>query len=104
MTSVADWITAAGTAALAIEGGGVVARWAFSRKGARRRELDAIHRRLDLVEHAVWLGATPAGQGEQPRVDQQVLRMLMLDGWQPDTTLTERAGRFGMHARDFGDE
>lgn len=104
MTSIADWITAAGTAALAIEGGGVVARWALTRTGARRRELDAIQRRLELVEHAVWLGATPAGQGEPQKVHRQVLNMLMLDGWQADTTLAEQAGRYDMHSSGLADE
>ena len=64
--------------------------------GQRKRELEGIRREISLVYHAVWMAATPAGQGGTDRVDETVRNMLTLDGWIADPKLLEQAGRYSM--------
>lgn len=93
--TIATWVLAAATAALAVEGGTALRGW-FTHLGLtrRKRELDQIRREITLLHHAVWMDVTTAGQGPRGEVDKRVQKMLQMDGWTPDTALMEQAGYF----------
>ena len=91
--TVATWILAIATAALAIEGGAALRGWlTHLQLGRRKRELAEIKDEISLVRHAMWMDVATAGQGDRTQVDEKVRRMLQLDGWTPDVALMERAG------------
>ena len=93
--TIATWIIAIATAALAIEGGTALLQWTDRlRPGRTRRELDALKRQVTLLQHAAWLDVATAGQGTRTEIDERVRAMLMLDGWKPDTELAEQVGYF----------
>lgn len=95
--TVATWILAIATVALAIEGGAALRGWlAHLQVGRRKRELAEIRRDITLVRHAVWMDVATAGQGDRSQVDEKVRRMLQLDGWIPDVAFMEQAGYFDM--------
>jgi len=95
--TVATWILAISTAALAVEGGAALRGWlAYLRVGRRKRELDEIRREMTILHHAAWMDVTTAAQGSRTEVDEKVRAMLTLDGWQPDMSLAEQAGYFSM--------
>jgi hypothetical protein len=95
--TVATWILAIATAALAVEGGAALRGWfAHLQLGRRKRELAEIQREISLVRHAMWMDVTAAGQGNRTQVDEKVRRMLQLDGWTPDTELMGQAGYFDL--------
>ena len=92
---IATWVLALSTLALAIEGGTALRGWlAHLQVGKRRRELDEIRRQITLLQHAIWLDVTTAGQGQRPDIDKRVQTMLQIDGWSPDMALQEQAGYF----------
>ena len=95
--TIATWILAIATTALAIEGGTALLQWTDRlRPGRTRRELDAMQRQITLLQHAAWIDVATAGQGSRTDVDEKVRAMLMLDGWRPDTTLAGQAGYVSM--------
>ena len=95
--TIATWILAIATAALAIEGGAALRGWfAHLQLGRRKRELAEIKRDITLVRHAVWMDVASAGQGDRSQVNEKVRRMLQLDGWAPDVALMEQAGYFNL--------
>ena len=95
--TIATWIFAIATLALAVEGGTALLQWTDRiRPGRTRRELDQMHRQITLLQHAVWMDVATAGQGTRPDVDEKVRAMLMLDGWTPDMQLAEQAGYFNL--------
>jgi hypothetical protein len=95
--TIATWILAIATAALAIEGGTALLKWTDRlRPGRTRRELEEIHRQITLLQHAVWMDVAAEGQGSRTDVDEKVRTMLMLDGWRPDMDLAAQAGYFSL--------
>jgi hypothetical protein len=95
--TVAAWILAIATVALAIEGGAALRGWfAHLQLGRRKQELNAIKRDITLLRHAMWMDVATAGQGTRTEVDEKVRRMLQLDGWAPDVALMEQAGYFNI--------
>ena len=91
--TVATWILAIATAALAVEGGAALRGWfAHLQLRRRKRELAEIRHEISLVRHAMWMDVATAGQGDRTQVDEKVRRMLQLDGWTPDVALMEQAG------------
>lgn len=93
--TVATWILAIATLALAAEGGTALLKWTDRlRPGRTRRELDEMHRQITFLQHAAWMDVARAGQGTGPEGDEKVRAMLMLDGWAPDMNLAEQAGYF----------
>jgi hypothetical protein len=96
--TIATWILAIATLALAVEGGTALLQWTNRlRPGRTSRELAAMHREITLLQHAAWMDVANAGQGTRPEVDEKVRAMLMLDGWTPDMHLAEQAGYFDIH-------
>jgi hypothetical protein len=49
-----------------------------------------MRRRVELIQHAVWLAV--AGSGTQGERDEQARRLLMQDGWTPDGERLAEAG------------
>ena len=95
--TVATWILAIATAALAVEGGAALKSWfAHLQLGRTKRELAQMKREISLLHHAVWMDVTTAGQGNRNQVDEKVRQMLQLDGWTADTALMEHAGYFDL--------
>jgi hypothetical protein len=95
--TIATWILAIATTALAIEGGTALQGWrAHLRLGRRRAELDEIRRQITLLQHAAWMDVSTAGQGTRPDVDEKVRAMLQTDGWAPNISLMEQAGYFDL--------
>lgn len=101
--TIATWILALATVALAVEGATFLRQWiAQIRPGRRQRELEELRRQITILHHAAWMDVTTASQGTRTEVDEKVRTMLQLDGWAPDMALMERAGYFNM-ARLRGD-
>ena len=95
--TVATWILAIATVALALEGGAALKGWFdHLRLGRTKRELEQIKREISLIHHAAWMGVTTAGQGNQNEVNEKIQRMLRFDGWTPDTGFMEQAGYFDL--------
>ncbi len=94
--TIATWILAIATAAIAAEGGTAVWKFVRVRPGRTRRDLDAMQRQITLLQHAVWIDVATAGQGQRTDIDERVREMLMLDGWRPDMQLAEQAGYFNL--------
>ena len=79
--TIATWILAIATLALAIEGGAAFQGWlAHLQVGRRKRELAEIRPEITLLQHVVWMDVATAGQGTRSEVDEKVRRMLQLDG------------------------
>jgi hypothetical protein len=96
--TIATWILAIATVALAVEGGTALLQWTSRlRPGRTRRELAAIQRQITLLQHAAWMDVSRGGQGTQNQGDDKVRAMLMLDGWRPDMQFAEQAGYFDLH-------
>lgn len=94
--TVATWILAIATAALAIEGGTAVFKYIRVRPGRNRRDIEAMQREIALLHHAAWMDVSGENQGSRTDIDDKVRAMLMLDGWRPDLTLAEEAGYFNL--------
>ena len=95
--TIATWILAIATLALAVEGGTALLQWTNRlRPGRTRRELEAMHREITLLQHAAWIDVAGEGQGDRTDLDEKVRAMLMLDGWRPDMELTGEAGYVSM--------
>ena len=92
--TIATWILAIPTAAIAAEGGTAVWKFVRVRPGRTRRELDEMHRQITLLQHAAWMDVARENQGTAADGDEKVRAMLMLDGWRPDMDLAEQAGYF----------
>lgn len=92
--TAATWILAIATTALAAEGGTAVWKYLRIRPGCTRRELQAIHREITLLQHATWLSVSASGNASE--VADKVRNMLFLDGWRPDTQLAEQAGQYNL--------
>jgi hypothetical protein len=95
--TIATWILAIATTAIAVEGGTALLQWTNRlRPGRTRRELEQLRREVALLHHAAWIDVATAGQGSRTDVDEKVRTMLMLDGWRPDMDLAEQAGYFNL--------
>jgi hypothetical protein len=97
--TIATWILAIATAALAIEGGTALQQWITRlRPGKAQRELGALQDQITLLRHAVWMDVTRADQGDVPsKLDDRVRDLLMSDGWRPDRDYVRRFGYFDLH-------
>jgi hypothetical protein len=95
--TIATWILAIATVALAIEGGTALFQWMSRlRIGRTRREIEAIRQEIKILHHAAWIAAAPAGQGSITDVEEKMRTMLSLDGWQPDMELMAEAGYYSL--------
>lgn len=93
--TIATWVLAIATIALAAEGGTALFKWMRSLRppGRHAREIAALRRQVTLLWHAVWLDVTPGVQGDASDAARQIQDMLKLDGWKPDEELMRQAGR-----------
>lgn len=95
---IATWILALATLVLAIEGATFLKNWLDQlRPGRKQREINELNRKITLLQHAIWMDVSRAGQGTATKGDEQVRIMLQLDGWAPDVELMEQAGHFDLH-------
>jgi hypothetical protein len=95
--TIATWILAIATLALALEGAAFLRNWLTDmRPGATRRELKALQREVALLHTAAWMDVAREGQGTQAQGDEKVRNVLMVDGWRPDMEQAEQAGYFNI--------
>jgi hypothetical protein len=94
--TVATWILAIATVALAAEGGTAVWKYIHVRPGRTRRELAAMREEIALLRLAAWMDVATAGQGTRRDIDERIRALLMSDGWRPDVQAAEQAGYFDL--------
>jgi hypothetical protein len=93
--TIATWILAIATLAIAAEGATALVQWTNRfRLGRTCSELEQLRRELALLHHAAWMDVS--SQGQRYEVDDKVRAMLMLDGWKPNDELRAEVGDYSL--------
>jgi hypothetical protein len=101
--TIATWILAIATMALALEGATFLKNWLTQiRPGRTKADIQALQqrahhleRRSDLLQTALWMSVSSHGVSSQAYdVNRKIRDMVMLDGWEPDDQLRAEVGDY----------